>query len=112
MTLRGLAYLTFTDTAYLLRGTVADDSGGGGTTVWGTVGTADCRIDPMVRGGNEAVVANRLDDRSTHVVTCPPGTPVPIDGRVEVSGRGVYEVTAVRDRTGELTRVFEAAQVS
>lgn len=112
MTLRGLAWLSLTETGYVQHKTFTDDGGGGGTAAWTNAGTVSCRVDPLLRGGDEAVVGDRMDDRSSHKITCPPETVVEVDGRFEVVGRGVYEVTAVRDRTGEFTRVFEAAQVS
>jgi hypothetical protein len=112
MTLRGLAWLSLTETGYVQHKTFSDDGGGGGTAAWTNAGTVDCRVDPIAAVGNEGLVADRIDDRSSHKITCPPETAVEVDGRFEVVGRGVYEVTAIRDRTDEFTRVFEAAQVS
>lgn len=106
--LRGLMWLSLADTGYILANTVTSDSGGGGTSVWGTAGTAECRVDPM--SGNETSIAGRIDDRSTHRITLPPGTPVTTENRILVSGRGTFEVTAVRAPTREWVRVVEAVE--
>lgn len=106
--LRGLMWLSLADTGYILANTVTSDSGGGGTSVWGTAGTTECRVDPV--SGNETSVAGRIDDRSTHLITLPPATAVSTNHRILVSGRGTYEVTAVRAPTREWIRVVEAVE--
>jgi len=87
-----------------------DDSGGGGALVW-TYGTGlPCRIDPL--SGNETLIGARISERSSHVVTAPPGTVVDTDDRFVIDGRGTFEVTAVQQRTGELARFFEVVEVT
>jgi len=108
--LRGLAWLALSDVGQIGDGTVTDDTGGGGTTVWSYGSDIPCRIDPMA--GNEQLVASRLSDRSTHLITIPPEIPITTANRFVITGRGTFEVTAVQDRTGELMRFFEAVQVS
>ena len=103
--LRGLMWLTLSETGYVIRGTVTSDSGGGVTTTWGTAGTVDCRIDPL--GGGEDEFGGQIDDRSTHILTVPAGASVEDTDRVIVGSRGTFEVTAVRQRTREWSRVFE-----
>ncbi len=107
MSLRGLDFWALTESGWTLRGTVVSDGGGGGTTVFVSGGTVACRIDPLARAGDERVVGGRLDDRSTHKVTSVPTVDVDASDRFQIQGRGVYEVTAVRDRTDEPTKVFE-----
>jgi head-tail joining protein len=107
VTLRGLEFWALTEQGWTLRGTVVSDGGGGGTTTFVSGGTVPCRIDPLARAGDERVVGGRLDDRSTHKVTVPAGTDVRHTDRWEIQSRGVYEVTAVRDRTDEDNKVFE-----
>jgi hypothetical protein len=46
------------------------------------------------------------------VITVPAGTSVSTSNRFLITGRGTFEVTAVRERTGEFARVFEAVEVS
>ena len=114
--LRGLQWLTYRDTGTLWRGTVTSDSGGGATGTWAassvaTWGTAiPCRIDAM--SGDESLAAGRLDDRSTHVVQTPAGVPVRNTDRFAIANRGTFEVTAVREWTGESARFFEVTSTS
>jgi nucleoid DNA-binding protein len=41
------------------------------------------------------------------MVTAPSDTSVDVRNRISITGRGTFEVTAVRERTGQLTQVFE-----
>ena len=99
--LRGIAWLTLSETGYVLRGTAVDDGGGGVTQTWGTAGTVQCRLDPLT--GGEDVFGGQVDDRSTHLLTLPPGTSLVDTDRVYIPQRGTFEVTAVRQRTREWT---------
>lgn len=107
-TLRGLRFFALSDTGYVLRGTFADNLGGGGTYTFGTVGTVSCRVDPI--GGGEDLIANRIDERTTHRITVPPQTDVEAEDRFEISGIGEFEITAVEVRTDEQVRVLEATE--
>jgi SPP1 family predicted phage head-tail adaptor len=107
-TLRGLRFLALSDTGYILRGTVTDNQGGGGTYTFGTVGTVDCRVEPI--GGGEGVIANRVDERTTHRITTPPGTDVNAKDRFQIVGIGEFEITAVDVRTDEQVHVLEAVE--
>lgn len=106
MTLRGLDFWALSERGWPLHGTVVSDGGGGGTTTNVAGGTVFCRIDPLARANSERVVADQLSDRSTHKVTAEVAVVVDLDDRFEIQGRGVYEVTAVRDRTDESVKVF------
>lgn len=109
--LRGLLWLALSDTGH--AGTLAstDDSGGGASQAW-TFGTAiPCRIDPLGASGRD-FLAGRVDERSTHLVTVPPGTSVELSGRFSIDSRGTFEVTALRSQTGELASSFEVIQVA
>lgn len=108
--LRGLQWLALSDVGQVGAGTLVDDGGGGVTTGWAYGGSIPCRIDPLT--GREAVVAGRINDRSTHLITVPPGTIVGTSSRFAIAGRGTYEVTGIQDQTGELARFFEVIQVS
>lgn len=108
--LRGLSWLALSDTGQVGTGTVTDDTGGGGATAWTYGSDVPCRIDPLA--DNETVAAGRISDRSTHIVTVPPGTQVSTSSRFVIANRGTYEVTGVQDQTGELARFFEVVQVS
>lgn len=110
--LRGLMMLSLSDQATWLTRTYTDDTGGGATVAWGTAGTAiPCRIDP-VGGSGRGITAGRIDERSTHVVTVPPGTGVTADDRVVIASRGTFEVTATRTRTAQWSEVFEVIAAS
>jgi len=102
---RGAITEALTETANILAGSVIDNLGGGGTVVMGTSEDIRCRIDSM--GGDEGEIAERLSDRSTHLVTLPPGTEIVVADDLSIDGRGIYEVTAVREYTGEHARFIE-----
>lgn len=108
--LRGLLWLSLTDTGRISTRTATSDSGGGATEVWASGSDIPCRIDPI--RGNELLAADRISDRATHLITTPAGTVVSTDGRFVIDGRGTYEITAVRERTGQAAQLFEAVQVS
>lgn len=108
--LRGLAWLALSDEGQVGEGAVTDDGGGGGATVWTYGATVACRIDALA--GDERMAASKLSDRSTHLITVPPETAMTAASRFVITGRGTFEVTAVRDSTDELMRFFEAVEVS
>lgn len=110
--LRGLAWLALSDRGSVLVGTATSDSGGGATQAWVAAGTFDCRVDPINAFGNSRITGGVIDERSTHIVTAPPGTSVSTSNRFAITGRGTFEVTAVRDRTAEQTHTFEVIQIS
>jgi hypothetical protein len=101
----GLSWLALSDTGFILSLTTVGDAGGGGSTTWSPSGTVSCRVDPM--GPNSRVTGGAIDERSTHSVTTPSDTSIDVRDRISISGRGTFEVTAVRTRTGQLTQVFE-----
>lgn len=106
--LRGLAWLSLSDQGRFLSTAGSDDGGGGirGSFVAGSY--MPCRVDPM--GARGAVTAEQIDERSTHLITCPPQTTANTTGRFEIQNGGTYEITAVRTRTGEWVRELEAVE--
>lgn len=102
---RGLVSTALTETANVLSGTVVDDGGGGGTVAHVASGTIACRIDTL--SGSEREIAERISDRSTHLVTLPAGTEVTTSSDLRINGRGTFEVTAVREHSNELARFVE-----
>lgn len=107
---RGLSWLALSDTGFVLSSTVVSDSGGGGSATWNTSGTLTCRVDP-VSAANSRITGGAIDERSTHIVTAPSDTAVDVANRLAITGRGTFEVTAVRERTGQLTQVFEVLRL-
>lgn len=108
--LRGLLWLTLTDIGHAETRTSTSDSGGGSTETWAEGADIPCRIDPLT--GTEQLSADRISDRSTHLITTPAGTSVSTAARFVIDGRGTYEITAVRERTGHSAQLFEAVEVS
>lgn len=109
--LRGLQWLAMSDTGMVLRGTVTDDTGGGGTQTWGTASSGvACKTEPLT--ARSGLLAGRIDERSTHLVSMPAGTDVTASDRVAIANRGTFEVTAVRHQTAEWVREFEVIEVS
>lgn len=113
--LRGLAWLTLSEYAQIGTRTYVSDGGGGATETWTYGGTIPCRIDAVAGlGVSEDIIANRLSDRSTHLITLPGGTiggTATSSSRIRVVGRGTFEVTAIEERTAEWMRFAETAQV-
>lgn len=105
---RGLATEALSDTAVLLSGTVVDDGGGGGTVTTVAAGTVIARLDTLT--GSEGEIAGRVSDRSTHLVTLPAETSIDTAHRLSISGRGTFEVTAVRENTDEFARFVEVVE--
>ena len=103
--LRGLQWLSLTETGTVLSVTNTADTGGGVSQVWAAGTAVPCRIDPL--SGGEEITANRISDESTHLVTVPAGTQVTANSRFAIAGRGTFDITVVRDATGELARTFE-----
>lgn len=108
--LRGLAWLALSDVGQRGTVTVTSDTGGGGSQVWNYAGTVPCRVDPLA--DFEGIIASKLSDRSTHLVTVPPGIAITPRDRFAITGRGTFEVTSVHTTTGEALRFFEVVQVS
>lgn len=106
---RGLVTEGLSKSGWTLSGTVTDDGGGGGTVSVVAGGTVACRIDAMGDTG-ESSVANRISDRSTHLITSSPDLSISTDQQFVIDGRGTYEVTAIREHTGEFTTLFEAVE--
>lgn len=108
--LRGAAFLTLSEVGYVVAGTVTGDQGGGATTTW-TAGTiaVPCRIDAT--GGGESVMAARISERTSHIITIPAAVDITAIQRFEITGRGTFEITAVPERTGEFLRSLEAVQI-
>jgi hypothetical protein len=111
---RGVLWLGLSDTGrFLVRGTASDGGGGqtqtytpAGTAAWSATTNVLCRIDAL--GGGEGEVAERVSDRSTHVVTLAAGTAVlSLDNDFQIQNRGRYEITALRQHTGEMATRFE-----
>lgn len=102
---RGLVTEALTEAAQIISGTVTDDGGGGGTVTTVTGGTIACRIDTLT--GGEGEVAQRISDRSTHLVTLPLNTAVSETQDLAIAGRGTFEVTAVREHTDDFSRMVE-----
>ncbi len=108
--LRGAAWLSLSDAGQVLSGSVSSDAGGGGTTTWTAGGTVPCRIDPLRRGGEEILIADRISERSTHLLRLPPGTPARVTDRFVIAGRGTFEILASVDRTREWVRTLEVVE--
>lgn len=108
--LRGLMWLSLSDTGSVLALTSTDDSGGGASQSWVAGSAVPCRIDPLTP--NSRVTGGQIDERSTHVVTVAPGGTVSATDRFAISGRGTFEITALREQTSEVAHVFEVIGIT
>jgi hypothetical protein len=62
--------------------------------------------------GQKESAGDRIDERRDDVIQLPAGTVVTQHDRLEVVGRGVYEVTLVPQRSTELLLEVEAREVT
>lgn len=103
------------DEASIERATKTPKEGGGRDVSWAELASVPCNIAPLAGGevatmgqsGNSGTAGDRIDDRTTHVLTVPFETDITEADRVVVSG-ATYEVTLVRKRgSWELVRRVE-----
>jgi SPP1 family predicted phage head-tail adaptor len=106
--MRTVAEQALPGTAVIHSGTLASDNGGGYTETFTASGTVSCRVAPV--SGAEREEGDRISAESQYVITLPAGTTVETDDRI-VAGGVTYNVTAVRDRSWEVTRRVEARKV-
>lgn len=98
-------------TAVIQTQAFVSDGGGGGTTTWTAAGTVAARLAPYMSGGNsEGVEGGRLSTESQVIFTFPAETSVDHNARVVFDG-GTYEVTAIRQRSQEMSRRVEAKEI-
>lgn len=103
---------TLADEAIIERPTSQSDGAGGRTTNWSVFATVPCAIAPIGGGepvsfaqkGSTGTAGDRIDDRTTHILTIPAETEIEETDRVVVS-ESTYEVSLVRKRgSQELVR--------
>lgn len=106
--MRATAAEALDTTAVIQTQQFASDGGGGGTTSWVAAGTVACRIAPITAGfSGESVGGDRLNTETEVMVTFPAETSIDHNAQI-VSGGGTFAVTAVRERSQEMTRRVEA----
>ena len=105
--MRGLAREALTETGNVIgAGSVTDDGGGGATFTVAAGSDIPCRVDSLT--GAEGEAAERISDRSTHLISVPPDTDIDTRQSFAVDNRGTYEVTAVRENTDGFIAQLEA----
>lgn len=108
----------FPDMAVILGPATAGDGEGGESEDWVRVGESPCRLDPYggpnssrgAGGEGKGHAGERIDPRTSHIVTLPANTPVDLEQRLEIDGV-VFEINVLR-RFGswELTRRVEVKE--
>lgn len=106
--MRATAQRAMPGSAIIQGGTLTSDGGGGWTEGFTAAGTVACRVAPIA--GSEREVGDRIVADSQYIITLPAATAVETDDRIVVSGV-TYNVTAVRDRSWEVTRRVEVRRV-
>lgn len=107
--LTGLQFLAFSEIAVIQHSTISSDGGGGGTAMWSNAGTTYCRVTAL--GGSPRLLAGRIVETSTHVVTAPEDTVISTNDRLIVANRGTLVVTNVSDSTDARTVRAEVTKV-
>lgn len=80
-----------------------------------------CALSPAQKAGGEytgvggraqkVTPGGRIDERRNDVITLPAGAEIGQHDRIEVSGRGVFEVILVPERSTEIALQIEAREV-
>lgn len=106
------------DTGTILALSGASDGEGGETEEWSPIATTPCRLDPYggptssrgAGGEGQGHAGERIDSRTSHIVTMPANTAVSVENRIEIN-ETTYEVNVLR-RFGdwELTRRVEVRE--
>lgn len=101
-----------TGRALILRH-ASEQSGGGGERDSWTPDAPDawipCAIAP-IGSGEDNSASDQLDERTTHILSLPRGSAIADKDRAEVEDVGVFEVTAIRLRSLEVTRRVEVIE--
>ena len=101
--------VTFKSTGQLLRNSGLD-SGGAPRKNWQPYGSQfRCNIQPVGNPTPAGITAEQINEASTHAVNADTGVDVKLSDRVQVDGR-TYEVTAVVNKTGAMSRYFEVKE--
>jgi len=106
---RAHARARLTGTATIQTLVTTSDGAGSTTESFATGVPIPARLAPA-GGGETGPAGDRVDDRTTHILSFPAGTQITAADRVDMDGRA-YEVTAVRRRTSEILTRVEAREL-
>jgi hypothetical protein len=110
--MRSVATEAMPGTAVIQGGTLASDGGGGGSMVWASSGTVDCRIAPVIGPGmKEEEVGERIQADTQFIITVPHNASVTTDSRLIVTDEnfgGTFNIEAIRERSWNVTTRVEA----
>jgi hypothetical protein len=92
-----------------------EKTAGGGTKATYTPGDdLPAAIAPqrrIISGGEADTAGDRIDDRTSHLITLPATTVVSSKDRVELDDWGVFEVLAAEKRSEAITKRVQAREV-
>jgi head-tail adaptor len=110
--MRSVATEAMPGTAVIQGGTLASDGGGGGSMVWASSGTVDCRIAPVGGyGAQESDTGGRIAADAEYIITVPHNASVTTDSRLIVTDEnfsGTFNIEAIRERSWNVTTRVEA----
>jgi|GEM_PF-2615179 len=107
------AGIVLPDTCYILTRSEESNGAGGKKATYIKGDPLPCGLAPLKGGeytGSRALprpAGERLDDRTTNVLTLLPDTEITEEDRVEIDKHGLFEVTALRRRSIEILREVE-----
>lgn len=99
-----------TGSATVYKNEPVDDGGGASTPNWVILAQFRAGIDEISTVAPAGLVAEQINEASTHIISFDPGVPVTTDHRVEIEGR-MWTLTAKQDFTDALIDRFEAREV-
>jgi len=99
-------HIGLTGTAVILENEPTDDGGGSLEDNWIPKSEPRARIDPLVTAKAQGLIADQIDEESTHIISLDATANVSTKSRIEINSK-VWVVTGKRERTDPLIQRVE-----
>jgi head-tail adaptor len=99
-----------TGEATIFKNEPTDDGGGSLKDKWVEVEKIDARVDPLVAAKPIGLVADQINEESTHIISLDAGADVSTSSRIEIDGK-MWAVTGKRTRTDPMIERVEVKGV-
>lgn len=98
------------DEATIYEDQATDDGGGSSKSKWVEVGTVRARLDSIATAKATGLIADQINEESTHIVSFDPETPVTTGSRIKIKEK-MWAVTGKRDTSDPLIERVEVKGV-